>query len=349
MTLYLAIVRNKLGFDISDDVQKFTDRVKREYGCDVQIDYVDSSLDLEWQPYNVGGFWGPKDLKSKLEPLFPPKNLYHIVYFVYDATHYPEPGPLANWTYPTDFNGAALCFNCVKAAWLADDNLAKGLWHEGAKHGFSRLLNWKGTPIVDTTDNWGSEEKSDAMMVPLLKTFKDTILQPPAARVVLPIDDPKENKRLKGVVAFLKSFITALQNPKPTQLRPKVARLRDQFLIQMVLRGHPMKVTDEYRSKEAQDVLYAVGRTTKLTSPRLTNAKGGESFHNYGVAFDCCFLTDASITYEGPWEIYAEEGKKLGLEWGGDFPVVDKPHMQLTLGYSIEDFQKGRIDPVKYW
>lgn len=353
-TLYIAIVRNRISFSLDDDIRKFISRVKREYKCEVQTDFFNSSIDLEWEPYNVGGYWGPKGLKEKLAAaqILPPKHLYHVVYFIYDAADYPEPGPLANWTYPHDFNGSAFCFLAVKKPWLSFDNLATGLWHEGCKHGFFRILSWRGKPLIDTTDNWGSEANSDKMVVPLLKAFKDTILLPPSGRVEPPKppqDDPVERKRLLGLLDYLKGVLASLtaKAELPT-LYPKVARMRDALVDRMAAIGHPIKVTGEYRSPADQDALYALGRTKP--GKIVTNAKGGESFHNWRCAFDVVFLTANGISYEGPWEALGTEAEKIGLEWGGRFASFpDRPHLQYRAGYNLSDFQKGRIDPVKFW
>lgn len=36
-------------------------------------------------------------------------------------------------------------------------------------------------------------------------------------------------------------------------------------------------------------------------------------------------------------------------DWGGDWTsLVDKPHFQLTLGYSLKDFQQGKVDYSKF-
>lgn len=146
----------------------------------------------------------------------------------------------------------------------------------------------------------------------------------------------------------LQGLLAKLQGQKPQfSLYPRVERLRDQLIARMAALGHPIKVTGEYRTIEAQDALYAIGRTRPGTI--VTNAKGGESFHNYHVAFDVAFADGSGVTYEGPWDILGTEGKGLGLEWGGNFPnLVDRPHFQYTGGYSLEDFQKGRVDYSRF-
>ncbi len=123
------------------------------------------------------------------------------------------------------------------------------------------------------------------------------------------------------------------------QLYPLVERARIAFIEACRLQGEEIKVTEGYRSIERQNELY------KQRS-KVTNAKGGQSFHNWGVAFDVCFTHTG---YKGNWAKIGKIGKALGLEWGGDFKsIVDKPHFQLTLGYKLKDFQSGNIDWSKY-
>lgn len=130
-------------------------------------------------------------------------------------------------------------------------------------------------------------------------------------------------------------------------LFPRVQELRDRFVAIMAAVGYPIIVTDEYRSKEAQDALYEQGRTKP--GPIVTNARGGESLHNFRCAFDVAFKQGAGISYEGDFAMLGKVGKILGLEWGGDWSTFpDKPHFQFTLGYTLADFQAGRVDESKF-
>ena len=45
-----------------------------------------------------------------------------------------------------------------------------------------------------------------------------------------------------------------------------------------------LRITDGYRSIQEQNTLYAQGRTTPGNI--VTHARGGQSLHNYGNAFD---------------------------------------------------------------
>jgi peptidoglycan hydrolase-like protein with peptidoglycan-binding domain len=92
-------------------------------------------------------------------------------------------------------------------------------------------------------------------------------------------------------------------------------------------------ITQGLRTWEEQDALYAQGRTAGTKGKIVTKAKGGSSFHNFGLAFDIVVLDslgkadwDAS---HPSWKRAAEIGKSVGLEWGGDWKSFkDIPHFQ---------------------
>lgn len=93
-----------------------------------------------------------------------------------------------------------------------------------------------------------------------------------------------------------------------------------------------------FRSVKDQNDLYAKGRSRRGT--KVTNAKGGESYHNYGIATDNAFYNAAGqITwpeqgdYAKLWTRYGELAKKQGLEWGGDWKSgKDRPHVEYHPG-----------------
>jgi peptidoglycan L-alanyl-D-glutamate endopeptidase CwlK len=99
------------------------------------------------------------------------------------------------------------------------------------------------------------------------------------------------------------------------------------------------------RTYAEQDELYKIGRTVKKDHPKVTNAKGGQSNHNFGIAWDVGIF-DGKKYYEGGKKKPKEEkayvdlskiikGKVAGLEWGGDWKnPVDRPHYQLVTNKS---------------
>jgi peptidoglycan L-alanyl-D-glutamate endopeptidase CwlK len=94
------------------------------------------------------------------------------------------------------------------------------------------------------------------------------------------------------------------------------------------------------RTYEEQDDLYAQGRSKPGSI--VTKAKGGQSMHNFGTAFDIGIFSMDGKHYLGESPDYAKVGKigkKLGLEWGGSWEFVDEPHFQLTVGRSLAELR----------
>lgn len=114
------------------------------------------------------------------------------------------------------------------------------------------------------------------------------------------------------------------------KLHPRLRKLTNELVTACERKGIPIKITQGYRSKAEQDALYAKGRTKP--GNRVTNARGGYSMHNWGVAIDFC-RNDGKGAYDdsdGFFSKVGKVGKSLGLEWGGDWKSIkDKPHFQL--------------------
>lgn len=99
-------------------------------------------------------------------------------------------------------------------------------------------------------------------------------------------------------------------------------------------RLHPSEpepfLTQTYRSPQEQDALYAQGRTKG--GPKVTNARGGQSLHNYypSLAFDISFRKDGQIDWSPSlFDRFAVIAKENGLAWGGDWKTIkDRPHFE---------------------
>jgi len=124
-------------------------------------------------------------------------------------------------------------------------------------------------------------------------------------------------------------------------------------------KGIKLLVTQGLRTVGYQDDLYAQGRTqaqlnavglsdvtAKPGMKRVTNARGGYSYHNYGLAFDIVVVKDNGELDWNTTSLYNKVGtygKTLGLEWGGDFKSIkDRPHFQLTFGLSLAQLRAGK-------
>lgn len=99
-------------------------------------------------------------------------------------------------------------------------------------------------------------------------------------------------------------------------------------------RGFSYHATRGYDTYGAQMALWAKGRT--VPGPKVTNAKGGQSAHNFGIAID--FVLDKNQVIDGiqpDWSVEAfrvliEEAQKAGLHSGVQYD--DRPHVSLP-GY----------------
>jgi len=99
-----------------------------------------------------------------------------------------------------------------------------------------------------------------------------------------------------------------------------------------------LRITQALRTFAEQDALYAKGRT--VPGSIVTKAKGGDSYHNYGLAFDVAIVENGGVSYNITPEI-AAIGARYGLEWGGNWTSFkDKPHFQDTKGQSITQLKK---------
>ena len=128
-----------------------------------------------------------------------------------------------------------------------------------------------------------------------------------------------------------------------SDLNPKIAALCSEFINKCKEQNIDIIITSTYRDKESQDALYAQGRTTP--GKKVTNAKGGQSFHNWKVAFDFVPLVNGKPAWTDDELITkcGEIGEKLGLEWAGRWKTFqEKLHLQFTNGLTLADFQAGK-------
>lgn len=130
-------------------------------------------------------------------------------------------------------------------------------------------------------------------------------------------------------------------------VHPLVAAKARQLIEQAYKERINVIITQGLRTIEEQNELYAQGRTKP--GKIVTNAKGGYSYHNFGLAFDFAILNaDGSVNWnvDEKWKRVGAIGKSLGLEWGGDWKnFKDYPHFQYTFGLSLADLRNGKRPP----
>jgi peptidoglycan L-alanyl-D-glutamate endopeptidase CwlK len=108
-------------------------------------------------------------------------------------------------------------------------------------------------------------------------------------------------------------------------------------------KGVRLRFSHVHRTNEEQDELFA-------KRPKVTNAKGGQSIHNYGLAFDIVILFDkdgngtfetASWKQDEYFQLVVDYFKSKGYTWGGDFnSFKDNPHFQKDFRYTWRELIK---------
>ena len=129
-----------------------------------------------------------------------------------------------------------------------------------------------------------------------------------------------------------------------TSLNPNVARLCQLFIDKCKEQNIDVIITSTYRDFESQNALYAQGRTK--SGAKVTNAKGGQSFHNFRVAFDFCPIVDgkAQWTDVKTFTKCGEIAESLGLEWAGRWlRFKELAHCQLTGGKTLEQLRQQQL------
>ena len=123
-------------------------------------------------------------------------------------------------------------------------------------------------------------------------------------------------------------------------IHPAIRDYARNFLTEAENAGIILRITAGYRTFEEQDHLYAQGRTAP--GKIVTNAKGGDSPHNYGLAIDVVPMVGGQPDWDSAlWEQISDIGKDAGFAWGGDFKSFkDKPHFEKLFGLNIYDLRK---------
>lgn len=132
------------------------------------------------------------------------------------------------------------------------------------------------------------------------------------------------------------------------QIRDEVKSLIEQANA-VISQNITIRVVQGLRTIQEQNELYAQGRTKP--GKIVTNAKGGSSYHNYGLAIDFAFLVngkeiswDTSKDFDNDkiadWLEVVNIFKSKGYEWGGDWKTKDNPHLEKRFGLSWQKLQE---------
>lgn len=121
-------------------------------------------------------------------------------------------------------------------------------------------------------------------------------------------------------------------------LLPEVRPFARALVQNAAAAGITIKIISGLRTYEEQNQLYAQGRTVVPPDNRVTNARGGFSNHNFGIAFDVGVFEGRDYLGESPkYAAVGVLGQELGLDWGGNWKTFkDMPHFQLRPTWALE-------------
>src|SRR5699024_2629471 len=132
-------------------------------------------------------------------------------------------------------------------------------------------------------------------------------------------------------------------------VHPVIKQGAEEIIRQAYKKGLYVQFSDGYRSHAEQNALYAQGRTKP--GPIVTNARGGQSLHNYGLALDMFISNKEGTSASWPYDKLKQAAgiaKSLGFEWGGDWKgFKDYPHIQMTGGLTLSQLQAGKKPNIK--
>jgi len=129
-----------------------------------------------------------------------------------------------------------------------------------------------------------------------------------------------------------------------TQLDPRIQLPTITFINRVCDElGISLRVAQGLRTIQEQDNLYSQGRTR--AGPVVTNARGGQSYHNFGLAIDVYIIQpNGAINYDQQVPpAVVDIARQEGFEWGGNWRTFkDYPHFQMTFGQTLQQLRNQR-------
>jgi peptidoglycan LD-endopeptidase CwlK len=160
-------------------------------------------------------------------------------------------------------------------------------------------------------------------------------------------DDEPAPVTTVGLPASATGTVDARSEKTIATLQPEVRSYARALVLKATAIGITIKVISGLRTYDEQNALYAQGRTKP--GRVVTNARGGYSNHNFGIAFDIGVFDGASYVPESPrYKAVGALGAELGLEWGGNWKTIkDEPHFQLRPGWALNGSERDMLAELR--
>jgi len=127
-------------------------------------------------------------------------------------------------------------------------------------------------------------------------------------------------------------------------IKEEVKKLVDTINTSILTGNAKVRISQALRTFAEQDALYK-------QRPKVTNAKGGDSIHNYGLAIDIVLIIDGKVAswdtkkdfdkdLQSDWMEVVQVFKRAGYVWGGDWRTFkDMPHFEKTKGNTLKQLK----------
>lgn len=151
---------------------------------------------------------------------------------------------------------------------------------------------------------------------------------PPPVPTAAAVQSPPPPTAPPAVEPSAETTVDSRSEKNIATLLPEVRPYARKLVLSAAAQGITIKVTSGLRSYAEQDAIYAKGRTAGGVI--VTYARGGQSNHNFGIAFDVSVFNKGNYQPNGAeYSTVGPLGEALGLEWGGRWSKPDRPHYQL--------------------
>lgn len=136
------------------------------------------------------------------------------------------------------------------------------------------------------------------------------------------------------VIRYDYASVMQMKVPYPTELDANFSKQINECFIPIAsIYGYTLRITSGFRTVEEQEQIYQQGRT--VNGHIVTEARGGESIHNFGLAVD---IVDRWREYDVDFDKLEKIGKYCGLGHGDD---GDLAHFERREGLQIAQFEIG--------
>lgn len=143
-----------------------------------------------------------------------------------------------------------------------------------------------------------------------------------------------------GVVLFEGTKVGKINAAMLAEVAPTLQRRGTLFIEAAQADGVTVQIVQGLRTIAEQNALFAKGRTKP--GKKVTNARGGQSLHNYGLALDFAPVVNGVVSWdENLYKPFGKWADIAGLEWGGRWKdFIDLPHVQDDEGMTLKQIQE---------